>query len=177
MPGIQLLITGSPGIGKTTLIHKLFNALKHLGPVGFYTAEIREAKQRKGFRLIGLDGSGGILSHVNINSPFRVGRYGVDVDAFEAFLAPIPFLDPATPLLLIDEIGKMECFSIKFNMLLEAILDSDKTLVATIAQKGGGSIARIKQRLDITLLEMTLHNREAMFGNVLNTLKATLPTA
>jgi nucleoside-triphosphatase len=44
----NLLITGLPGVGKTTLIKKLSEELKHLHPAGFYTEEIREQGQGKG---------------------------------------------------------------------------------------------------------------------------------
>jgi Cdc6-like AAA superfamily ATPase len=52
----NLLITGLPGVGKTTLIRKLSEELKDLHPAGFYTQEIREEGVRKGFELISLDG-------------------------------------------------------------------------------------------------------------------------
>ena len=55
----NLLITGLPGVGKTTLVKKLSEALKSLYPVGFYTEEIRERglsssvlKERKNSFLI-----------------------------------------------------------------------------------------------------------------------------
>ena len=38
----NILITGLPGVGKTTLIKKLAEVLNDLNPIGFYTAEIRE---------------------------------------------------------------------------------------------------------------------------------------
>ncbi len=52
----NLLVTGLPGVGKTTLIKKLSEALKDFHPVGFYTEEIRERGERKGFELISLEG-------------------------------------------------------------------------------------------------------------------------
>ena len=82
----NLLITGLPGVGKTTLMRKVYEALKNFHPVGFYTAEIREEGMRKGLELISLEGKRGILSHVDIKSPYRVGRYKVDVRGFEDFL-------------------------------------------------------------------------------------------
>jgi nucleoside-triphosphatase THEP1 len=38
----HILITGVPGVGKTTLIKALCQDLASVNPVGFYTEEIRE---------------------------------------------------------------------------------------------------------------------------------------
>ncbi len=75
----NILITGIPGVGKTTLIKKLADALKNFHPAGFYTEEIREDGIRKGFALIGCDGRREVLSHTDIKSPYRVGKYKVDL--------------------------------------------------------------------------------------------------
>ena len=142
----NLLITGLPGVGKTTLIKKMSEELKHLHPVGFYTTEIREEGTRKGFELISLEGRKGILSHIDIKSPYRVGKYKVDIKSFEDFLDQIKFSAPTIGLIIIDEIGKMECYSDKFKKLLKEILDSEKWVIATIALKGSGLIAEIKEK-------------------------------
>ena len=163
----KLLITGFPGTGKTTLIIKLAESLRHVQPAGFYTAESRKQGQRMGFELIGFDGRRRTLSHVDIKSPFKVGRYGVDVVGFESFIQQIDFFNPASSLMVIDEIGKMECFSTKFVTLLSKILDSDRPLIATISLKGTGPIAAIKQGSDIRLLTLTPANREFLFSDVL----------
>jgi len=163
----NILITGQPGIGKTTFIKKLAGKLKDLHPSGFYTTEIREAGIRKGFELISLDGSKGILSHVDINSPYRVSKYCVDVERFEIFLDSISLLDPTASIVIIDEIGKMECFSGKFRSLVRNILDSDKLLVATIALKGSGMIADIKKRDDVRLFQVTIENRDSLVSEIL----------
>jgi nucleoside-triphosphatase len=165
----NILITGFPGVGKTTLIRKISDALKHLHPIGFYTAEIREGSIRKGFELKSLDGRKRLLSHIDIESPYRVSKYGVDIQGFEDFLDSIVFLDPATRLLIIDEIGKMECFSDKFTELLHEVLDSEKIVIATIALKGRGIIAEVKKRPDIQLFEITQMNRETLLSNILRT--------
>ena len=120
----NLLVTGLPGVGKTTLIKKLSEALKDFHPVGFYTEEIREEGVRKGFELISLDGKKGLLSHKNIRSPYKVGQYKVDIKGFEDFIDSISFFNPLTHLIIIDEIGKMECLSSQFKKLLKEILDS-----------------------------------------------------
>jgi nucleoside-triphosphatase len=171
----NLLITGLPGVGKTTLIKKLSEELKHLHPAGFYTEEIREEGQRKGFELISLDGKRGVLSHIHIKSPHRVGKYKVDIEAFENLLDGIPFFSPSTQLIVIDEIGKMECLSDPFKNLLKKIFDSGKLLIATIALKGSGLIAEIKERQDIQLFELNSHNRDTLLLEILKELMETPP--
>jgi len=163
----NILITGLPGIGKTTLIKNLSETLGSFSPIGFYTAEIRDKGVRKGFELISLDGKRKLLSHRELRSPYRVGSYRVDVKGFEGFLASISWSDPSARLVIIDEIGKMECFSEKFKKLLIEILDSDKWLIATVALKGGGLIAEVKDRQDVKLFTMTKSNRDSLLREIL----------
>ncbi|UCH21139.1 MAG: NTPase [Deltaproteobacteria bacterium] len=163
----NILITGVPGIGKTTIIVRLLEALKGFCAAGFYTKEIRQGGIRKGFELIDLTGKKSILSHVSIKSPFRVSKYGVDIQGFEEFLDAIAFFDPATDVIIIDEIGKMECLSQKFNTLLEKIMDAEKPLIATIALKGSGIIRLIKERPDVRLFELKPDNRQSLLRDIL----------
>jgi nucleoside-triphosphatase len=163
----NLLITGLPGVGKTTFIKKLLEESRHLHPVGFYTTEIREEGMRRGFELVNLEGKRGVLSHVDIKSRYRVGRYKVDVSGFEDFLDGISFFDPSSDMIMVDEIGKMECLSTQFDKIMKEVLDSEKWVIATIALKGGGLIAEVKQRRDVKLFEITQSNRDVLFSKIL----------
>jgi nucleoside-triphosphatase len=163
----NILITGLPGVGKTTLIRKILETLKNLHPAGFYTEEIREEGIRKGFEMISLDGRRGLLAHTGIRSLCRVGKYKVDVKGFENFLDSISFFNPNTHLIMIDEIGKMECLSGSFKTLLKELLDSEKRVIATIAIKGSGLIEEIKKRHDIKLFELTKSNRDTFLSDIL----------
>jgi nucleoside-triphosphatase len=163
----NIIITGLPGVGKTTLIKGILHEIRSLNPIGFYTEEIREKGIRKGFSLVSVTGEKSILAAENIPSRFRVGKYGVDLVNFEKFIGTIPFRDPASRLIIIDEIGKMECFSKMFTELVIELLSSNKLVVATVALKGTGLMAQVKSRPDIELIEITTDNRNDLLPSIL----------
>ncbi|MEW5797241.1 MAG: nucleoside-triphosphatase [Candidatus Zixiibacteriota bacterium] len=163
----NLLITGEPGIGKSTVIRKLITELRPFKPVGFYTAEIRNNGVRVGFQAISLDGRRRNLAHIDMRSHLMVGKYRVGVYGFEKFLNAIDLTGNDGRIVIIDEIGKMECMSRRFREVVCEILEQDRIVVATIAKEGFGLIDNIRKRDDITLLEMNRRNREEMVGKVL----------
>ncbi len=91
----------------------------------------------------------------------------MDIKGFEEFLDSISFFNPLTRLIIIDEIGKMECLSDQFKKLLKEILDPKKRVIATIALKGSGLIAEIKERKDVQCFEITKKNRDSLFSEIL----------
>jgi len=158
---MNVLVTGRPGIGKTTLIKRLIEA-SSLSKGGFYTEEVREKGQRVGFSLTTLDGKRSLLAHLKTKSPYRVGRYGVDIDTFEAIgVESIRKAISTNDIIIIDEIGRMELFSRKFR---EVVLQALKTgrVVATIKKGRGDFIDKIKSRKDVRMLEVNLENRETL---------------
>lgn len=160
-------LTGRPGVGKTTLVKRLARELWALGPSGFTTEELREGGERVGFLARSLAGKERqILSHVRIRGKYRVGRYGVDVEGFERFLGALDLLGSPAPVVVIDEIGKMECFSMRFVETVERLFDSGKIVVATIAIKGEGLIERVKGRHDCSIFEVTVGNRDRLQGEL-----------
>jgi nucleoside-triphosphatase len=162
----KTLITGKPGVGKTTLVRKVVERMRRVSMVGFYTSEIRSNEKRSGFELRGISGERRVLAHVNIQSRHRVGRYGVDIAGFEVFLDQLDLLNPGVGLVVIDEIGKMELFSNRFRTMLRAVLDSNRQLIATIALHGGGLIQEIKARPDVHLLEVDRNNRDHLVAEI-----------
>jgi len=162
---MNILLTGVPGVGKTTLIKKLINSIS-FPKNGFYTEEIREKKQRTGFLLITLDGEKSILASVKIKSPYRVSKYGVDVDNFEKIgVETIKKAILAKELIIIDEIGKMELFSKKFRDVVIKALNTGKA-IATIKKGNDEYINKIKNRKDILLLEVNFENRDNLVSEI-----------
>jgi len=159
----NILLTGRPGIGKTTVVRRFVALHSAKRFSGFYTDELREQGRRTGFRIITLDGAKGILAHQQVKSRFRVGKYGVNIEEFETLALPrldarIANLD----LFIIDEIGKMECFSQLFITGVRSLLDSPTPVLATVAQKGAGFISEVRSRSDITLIQITAQNRDML---------------
>jgi nucleoside-triphosphatase len=60
----------------------------------------------------------------------------------------------------------MECLSARFTKIINDVLNSDKPLIATIAQKGGGLIADLKKRSDVQLFHLTHENQEETVGRI-----------
>jgi nucleoside-triphosphatase len=168
----NLLITGVPGVGKTTFIIRLSVALEEQQPCGFITREIREAGTRVGFEIVGFDGRRRLLSHVDIRSRYRVGKYGVDSEGFGEYLAALDLVGTGNSPVIIDEIGKMECYSPLFRDMVAGLLESDRLFIATIAKKGTPFIESIKERKDVRLFEITRENRDLLREPVLETIRS-----
>lgn len=157
----NILVTGPPRCGKSTLIERVVRRIQK--PVtGFFTREIREKDKRVGFSITTLDGKQGVLAHQNIQSPNRVGKYGVNLDHIDEIA--VPSMIPARPdeIVVIDEIGKMECFSLLFRQTLITILDGENSVMGSIALKGGKFIQGVKNREDIMLVRISEKNRDEL---------------
>lgn len=163
MESMRLLVTGLPGIGKTTVVRATLENLGDIRCAGFYTEEKRRGGQRTGFRIITLEGQEGILASIDRAKAPSVGRYTVHIEEFERLALPVidPEITPAD-LYVIDEIGKMELLSRRFRDKLVDLLARPANLLATIAKKGKGFIEQIKGRNDIELIEVTRDNRDRL---------------
>ena len=167
----KILLTGLPGCGKTTAVMQIAAKLSHKKIIGFYTEEIRQNNVRKGFRWNRLDGSSGILAHVDIKSRFRVSKYGVDIEGFERSVVPILDTDQSNAqLFIIDEIGKMECMSQTFVTAARRLFTSDKSILATVAQKGSGLISEVKSFPAVKLFTLTGNNRDRIVADIVRIL-------
>lgn len=155
---------------------QIMENLKDIKAVGFYTQEIRKENIRKGFSWTCFDGTTGILAHTNIKGPFKVSKYGVDVSGFEKSVVPILDIEQTdAELFVIDEIGKMECFSKKFVAAMRRLFASDRSALATVAKKGKGLISEIKKYPGVKLFDLTTQNRDKTIDEISQILKNIKP--
>ncbi len=156
----NIFLTGAPSSGKTTVIRKVIASLP-FSANGFYTEEEKAGDRRVGFVMTTLDGKRGYLAHDNIKSVFHIRRYGVSIANIEALA--VPSIAPSEGnVIILDEIGKMECFSEVFRLAAAIALDSPNVVIGTITFGGDDFIRSVKDRSDVEIHEVTRENRDSL---------------
>ncbi|MFC2065740.1 nucleoside-triphosphatase [Chloroflexota bacterium] len=161
------LLTGRPGIGKTSLIKQAVAGFKGKAG-GFFTEEIRGQGIRLGFRLVTLDGQEAILAHIDFDKRYRVSKYGVDIDSLNCIgVSALHHTAKNSDLVVVDEIGKMELFSAEFREAVSQIISSGKKVLGTIMLNSNPWADAIKRQPQVNLIEVT----RADYPQVLNNLR------
>lgn len=127
---------------------------------GFVTEELREGRQRVGFAVETFDGERATLAHVTFSGPPRVGRYGVDLEAFERVALPALATAKEEELVLIDELGKMELASEAFRGAVSELFNRRLTLVATVQVARNPFTDALKR--DVEVVRVTRANRDEL---------------
>ncbi len=162
---LRLAVTGRPGIGKTTFCLNAFNSLKDRTAIcGFITEEVREKGKRVGFKLKDLNtGEEAWLAKVDSDSPVKVGKYGVMVDAVDKFSQGLDCRN--SQLCIVDEIGPMELKSKQFVQLIEHLLSTDISCIFTVHQKSRHKLVEtVKKECEVITLDES--NRDYMVDEV-----------
>ena len=164
----NILITGIPGCGKTSLLSKIIDKVGK--KKGFFTKEIRRDGARIGFEVIGSGGEQCVLANVNFKSDYKVSKYFVDLKSFEKILDEF-FNYSDKELLYIDEIGEMELFSNKFKELAMKYLESENSFIATISEVYKDDFTtKIKNRKDVHIINLNKENREEKYAEIISML-------
>ncbi len=157
----NIFITGSPGVGKTTLIRRIIDSGSLRKAKGFYTQEIRENGERKGFKVVDLKGREGVLAHINIGGHHKVGKYKVDTKALEevGIKAIKEGLNEGATI-IVDEVGPMELCSESFRKTILEVLDSENKVIGTIKLSKDRFLESIKNREDTKIFHLEKNNFE-----------------
>ncbi len=156
----RILVTGPPGIGKTTLVLRVLDLLHGKRFTGFYTEEVRGRTGRTGFRIVTLDGRTAQLATAGGVGGSRVGRYTVHLAVLEAVCEDALEPRAGIDVVVIDEIGKMECLSPAFVRAARRALSGPVPVLGTVALAGGGFIAEAKRMPGGEVITLSRENRD-----------------
>jgi len=162
-----ILLTGQPGIGKSTIVKKIAELITSKSG-GFYTREVRKGKRRIGFEIVTLEGETDLLAtkESSINFPQQVlfESYRINLDAIETVGIPALLKAMAdNKIVVVDEIGPMEIFSAQFCDTILKILDDQTTaVVGTIVQRPYNFANEVKAHPRVTMKSVTLDNRDGL---------------
>ena len=162
-----LILKGRPSIGKTTLIKAAIQQLADRAG-GFYTEEILGPGGRKGFRLITLTNRSVVMAHIDLDTRVRIGRFGVNLAAIdEVGVTALRDAIEQKPIVIIDEIGKLELASPQFQNMVIKAMGSSKLVLATAMQATHPWLAALQSMPLVTVWEVTLKNRTPLLAQVL----------
>jgi nucleoside-triphosphatase len=161
-----MILTGAPGVGKTTVLAKTVDALKAKGVSvgGMISREVRKDNVRVGFELVDLtSGKHGWLAHVNGQGP-QVGKYHVNLEDLDNIgTAAITIALEKCSAIAIDEVGPMELFSEKFKQAVVQALESKKLVLAVVHGKAKDPlVTQVKRRVDAEIFNVMFSNREKL---------------
>ncbi|MDA2912798.1 nucleoside-triphosphatase [Acidobacteriia bacterium AH_259_A11_L15] len=163
-------------MGKTTLVERVVAELRGRRRLaGFTTTEIRDSRgERQGFSIVTVGGERGELARVGARSRVRVGRYGVNLEGFERLALP-ELARREVDLIVIDEIGKMECCSGRFRRAVEDALDAPVNVLATLGIGRLPFFQALRERPDVEVITVTERNREALVADLCQRLHQASP--
>jgi nucleoside-triphosphatase len=172
------LITGIPGVGKTTLISKVVVELRKAGISvgGIYSKEKRAGRVRTGFVMTDLvSGFQKELASVEGEGP-RMGRYRVNLKNLGEFAAPaVEDAVSSCDIVVVDEVGPMELISPEFRRAVKHVADSSKPALMVIhLRMRDPLIDEIKSRDDAIAYEVTPDNRNQLEETLLKELSRLL---
>jgi nucleoside-triphosphatase len=133
---------------------------------GFLTKELRQGGSRVGFEIETFDGERGVLAHVELAGPPRVGRYGVDIEAFVRVALPGLSRPPMGGVVLVDELGKMELASNRFREAVAELFEQPVPIVATVQISRHPITDALKGRQDVETVRLTRANRDRLPGEL-----------
>lgn len=166
----RIAVTGSPGVGKSTLVEKVVKA-SELNVGGVLARERRYKDRRTGFELLDLStGALGILADETGSGP-QLGKYRVHPEDLDGIGAGAIKAALKCDLIVVDEIGPMELSSRKFVSAVETAIASSKPMLVVLHEWSNHRLAK-KIRSTFNVITVTPENRDALADEILGALTA-----
>ncbi len=167
---LRIAVTGSPGVGKSTLVAKVTSGTKLR--VGGVLARDRCYKDRRtGFELLDLStGMVGILADESGDGP-QLGKYRVHLDDLDLIGAQAVENALGCDLIVVDEVGPMELSSHRFVLAVEKAIASPKPMLVVLHQWSNHRLAK-KIRGSFRVLTVTRENRDSLADEIAKALKS-----
>ena len=166
----RIAVTGSPGIGKSTLVAKVTSGTK-LRVGGVLARDRRYKDRRTGFELLDLStGLVGILADESGDGP-QLGKYRVHLDDLDLIGAQAVENALGCDLIVVDEVGPMELSSHSFVLAVEKAIASPKPMLVVLHQWSNHRLAK-KIRGSFRVLTVTRENRDSLADEIAKALKS-----
>ena len=167
-----LFLTGNPGVGKTTVLLRVVEALKarDCSVGGMLSREVRMGGTRVGFEILDLGSSRrGWLAHVSHKSGPQVGRYRVNLEDLDGIgVEAIMRAVESSDVIVIDEVGPMELFSERFREAVRRAVQCGKLVVGVVHSKVRDRlIDEMKKREDAEVYVVTHENRNKLYQTII----------
>ncbi|CAH1790759.1 unnamed protein product [Owenia fusiformis] len=184
----HVILTGPPGMGKTTVVRKVVEQLvkEDLPIQGFYTEELRKDGKRIGFDCVSVTDTDNRepLARVAEGRPKKmsVGNYNVDIESFEKIAFPSLSHEKGQvmPIWIIDEVGKMEMFSDNFTQTVVDLVNAPNTTILAVVPVPKGRptpiLDEIRQRKDVKSIWVSKLNRDNIIKDVTEALTESYHT-
>jgi len=160
------LLTGEPGVGKTTVLLRLVDELKREGVkiMGFYTVEERVQGVRSGFRIVDVSaGQSYLMASTTVKSDIRFGKYYILKEALTFGAKLILRALEEADLVACDELGPMELLSKELEEAFRRMLRSGKPVVGVVHRKMEHPLLReVRARSDVEIFRVDFSNRNTL---------------
>ena len=166
---MNIMLIGPRGAGKTTVAQgalAMLNGLYLLGRLsirGYYTEPIGDPADPKGHAMHPVGHKPRKIAHVNSRKGPRVGRFRVDVEAFERH--GVKALRDASEdpiIILMDEIGRFEVHAPKFVAEIHRCLDCANPVLGVLSAHGGPVVEAVAARDDVRFVAVEESSRDLL---------------
>ncbi|POZ88087.1 MULTISPECIES: nucleoside-triphosphatase [Petrotoga] len=172
----NIFLTGSIGVGKSTIIRKVINQLS-LHVCGFSVDREGKKNSWNAFYLVEVSSfNNGDRSKKSKYNRFAFRKdesknWEINIQVFDKIGVQLLTNIDDADLVIMDELGRFELTAFKFQKKVEEVLNSDKPVLGVIKDESNTFLDRIRNRKDVRIFRVTLENREEVYKEVLSLIK------